>query len=401
MVATDIDAITPLVARVFKINSITLGDPKQNYLARYQGHLYNEDSTAAYDQLAEMLRPNEITPLFRLEKGEQVILLLKGIIRPRPSNSWVNVVLFGLTFLSVLLAGTLYAYDGPVSADTVQMILNILSHLGQGVSFTLSLLAILLSHEFGHYLMSRYHKTAATLPYFVPFPFSPFGTMGAVIIQKEPHKNKRILLDIGIAGPLAGFIVSIPLLLIGLSLSKVDLISLPPGSAMQLEGNSLIYLLSKFLIFHQWLPTPASFGGLPPLLYWLRFFFTGTPTPIGGQDVMLNPIAWAAWIGLLVTALNLIPAGQLDGGHIINGLLGQKRAAMLRPIILIVLGLLGFVWNGWWLWAVIIFFLGRSYAEPLDQITPLDLKRKALAVLCLILFILVFTPVPLQQFLGM
>lgn len=401
MVATDVDTITPYVARVFRIDSVTLGDPKQSFLVRYQGHLYNEDSSAAYDQLALSLRPMEITPLFRTDKGEQAILLMKGIIRPRPSNVWVNVILFVLTLLSVLLAGTLYAYDGPVSADTGQMILNLISHLGQGVSFTVSLLAILLSHEFGHYLMSRHHKTAATLPYFVPFPFSPFGTMGAVIVQKEPHKNKRILLDIGMAGPLAGFIVAIPLLFIGLSLSKVDVINLPPGSTIQFEGNSILYMLSKFLVFHQWLPTPASFGGMPPLLYWLRYFFTGTPSPLGGQDVMLHPIAWAAWIGLLVTALNLIPAGQLDGGHIVNGLFGQKRAMLLLPVILVSLALLGLVWFGWWLWALLIFFLGRVYAEPLDQITPLDPRRKALAVLCLIIFILVFTPVPLRQLFGM
>jgi membrane-associated protease RseP (regulator of RpoE activity) len=401
MVALDIDTINPLVARVFRIESITLGDPKQNYIARYQGHLYNDDSAAAYDQLADALRPHDITPLFRSEKGQQMVLLMRGVVRPRPSNVWVNVILFALTVLSVLLAGTLFAYNGPVSNDNGQMILNILTHLGQGASFTISLLAILLCHEFGHYLMARYHKTAATLPYFIPFPLSPFGTMGAVIVQKEPHKNKRILLDIGMAGPLAGFIVAIPLLFIGLYLSKVDVINIPPGSTLQFEGNSLLYLLSKYLVFHQWLPTPASFGGVPPLLYWLRYFFTGTPTPFGGQDVMLHPIAWAAWIGLLVTALNLIPAGQLDGGHIVNGLFGKKRAILLLPVILGGLVLLGLVWVGWWLWAFLIFFLGRVYAEPLDQITPLDTKRKVLAVACLVIFILVFTPVPLRQLFGM
>ncbi len=396
MVATDVDTITPLVARVFRIESVTLGDPKQNYVARYQGHLYDEDTSLAYDRLAEALRPLEITPLFRTDKGQQVVLLMKGIVRPRASNIWINVILFVLTVFSVLLAGTEFAYNGPVSADAGQMIINFLTHLGEGVSFTVSLLSILLCHEFGHYLMARYHKTAATLPYFIPFPFGAFGTMGAVIVQKEPHKNKRILLDIGMAGPLAGFIVAIPLLFLGLSLSKLSPIDIPPGGGIQLEGNSVLYLLSKYLVFHQLLPAPASYGGLSPLLYWLRYFFTGMPTPLGGQDVFLHPVAWAAWIGLLVTALNLIPAGQLDGGHIVNGLFGQKRAILILPVILVALVLLGLVWQGWWLWAVLIFFLGRVYAEPLDQITPLDPKRKALAVLCLIIFILVFTPVPLR-----
>ncbi len=400
MVAIDVDTYTPLVSKIFRIESVTLGDPKQNYLARYQGHLYSEDSEAAYDQLAETLRPLNVTPLFRIDKGQQTVILMKGIVQPRPSNVWINVVLFVLTVISVLLAGTIYAYQGPVSANAGELALNLLTHLGQGLSFTISLLAILLSHEFGHYLMARYHKTAASLPYFIPFPLSPFGTMGAVIVQKEPHKNKRILLDIGMAGPLAGFIVAIPLLFIGLSLSKVSVLDLPAGSALQFEGNSLLYLLSKFVVFHQWLPAPATYGGVPPLLYWLKYFFTGLPTPIGGQDVMLHPIAWAAWIGLLVTALNLIPAGQLDGGHILNGLIGPRRAILLIPVILVALVLLGLVWVGWFLWAVLIFFLGRVYAEPLDQITPLDFKRKVLAVICLIIFILVFTPVPLRQIFG-
>jgi membrane-associated protease RseP (regulator of RpoE activity) len=168
--------------------------------------------------------------------------------------------------------------------------------------------------------------------------------------------------------------------------------------ALTLEGNSVLYVLSKYLVFHQWLPSPASFGGIPPLLYYARYFFTGHPLPAGGLDVNLHPIAWAGWAGLLVTALNLIPAGQLDGGHMLYVLLGTRRARQTLPFILVGLILLGFVWSGWWLWAALIFFLvGRSYAEPLDQITPLNPARKALAVLALIIFLLVFTPVPLQS----
>ena len=133
-------------------------------------------------------------------------------------------------------------------------------------------------------------------------------------IEKEPPKNKRILLDIGIAGPLAGLVVAIPVLLLGLSLSRIDLITnLAPGQGLQLEGNSILYLLSKYIIFGKWLPAPNSYSNLPPLIYWVRYFFTGQPLPWGGLDVQLNSIAWAGWAGLLVTALNLIPAGQLDG----------------------------------------------------------------------------------------
>ena len=223
--------------------------------------------------------------------------------------------------------------------------------------------------------------------------------MGAVILQKEAHKNKRILLDIGMAGPLAGLVVAIPVLLIGLSLSKVSPLVIQPGEGTGLEGNSILYLLLKYIVFQRWLPEPPTFGGLSPLLYWIRYFFTGQPSPVGGVDVQLHPTAWAGWAGLLVTALNLIPAGQLDGGHIVHGLFGRK-ASRLLPVVLVALMLLGLVWPGWWLWVFLIFFLGRAYAEPLDQITALDPRRKMLAVLGLILFFLIFTPVPLQIIYG-
>jgi membrane-associated protease RseP (regulator of RpoE activity) len=238
-----------------------------------------------------------------------------------------------------------------------------------------------------------------TLPYFIPFPLSPFGTMGAFIQLKEPPRNKRILLDIGIAGPMAGLVVAIPVLLLGLSLSTLDTIQINPGQSLTLEGNSLVYLFAKYAVFGQLLPQPSSYGNVSPILYWLKYFFTSQPMPLGGTDVMIHPVAWAGWAGLLVTALNLIPAGQLDGGHIMYVLLG-KRARALWPVVLGMLVLLGFAWSGWWLWALLIFFLGRLYAEPLDQITQLDTPRIAVAVLGIVIFFLVFTPVPLVQLMA-
>ncbi len=160
-------------------------------------------------------------------------------------------------------------------------------------------------------------------------PFSQIGTMGAFINMKEPPKNRKVLLDIGIAGPLAGLIVAIPVLLIGLSLSQITRLQVEPGQMIQMEGNSVLYLLSKFAIFGQLLPAPANYAGLSPVLYWLQYFFTGTPSPLGGLDVNLHQVAWAGWIGLLVTAMNLIPAGQLDGGHMLYVLIGQKKSPLL------------------------------------------------------------------------
>ncbi|MEW5871137.1 MAG: site-2 protease family protein [Chloroflexota bacterium] len=392
------NVLTSIVARVLRIDDVTAGDPQRNYLVRYRGQLYG-DSAEAYDQLADSLRPLDITPMFRSEGGQHVVLLAPGTIQTRPSNPWVNLVLFLLTLVSVIFAGALYTYDGPVPDDTAKLLALILRSLPKGVPFALSLLAILVSHEFGHYLAGRFHKTHVTLPYFIPFPISPFGTMGAFIQLKEPPKNKRILLDIGIAGPIAGLVVAIPILLYGLSLSKLSPILLKPGEGLQLEGNSLLYLLAKYIVFGQWLPATKDYYGLHPLVYWVRYFFTSQPLPIGAMDVMIHPVAWAGWAGLLVTALNLIPAGQLDGGHVVYVMLG-KRTHFLLPYILAALVLLGFVWSGWWLWAFLIFLLGRLHAEPLDQITALDPPRKLVAILGIVIFILVFTPVPLVSMYG-
>ncbi|GAG81369.1 unnamed protein product, partial [marine sediment metagenome] len=166
--------------------------------------------------------------------------------------------------------------------------------------------------------------------------------MGAFIQLKQPPKNKRILLDIGVSGPIAGLVVAFPILLYGLSLSHIETIILPVGQGIQLEGNSLLYLLAKYIVFGQLLPAPSTYGDLPAFLYWVRYFFTSQPLPLGGIDVFISPIAWAGWAGLLVTALNLIPAGQLDGGHVIYSLFGQ-RSKLLLPFILVFLVLLGFV----------------------------------------------------------
>ena len=385
-----------IVGEVFHIEDVTIGGEKQSYMIRYRGKVVG-DSEKAYDFLAERLRPYGITPLFRKEEERHVVLLINGVIDPKPSNPWVNVGMFVLTLFSVIYAGALAAPSSGAANSLLEAFLDPLFHLQDGLPFALSLLAILLAHEFGHYLAGRSHRTHVTLPYFLPFPISPFGTLGAFIQLKEPPKNKRILLDIGIAGPLSGLIVAIPVLLLGLSLSHVEPLRLSSGGVMQMEGNSVLYLLSKYLVFGKLLPSPGSYGGLSPLAYWVRYFFTGQPIPFGGLDVMIHPIAFAGWAGLLVTALNLIPAGQLDGGHLLYGLFGSK-ARYLLPVILGALVLLGFVWSGWWLWVFIVLLLGRTHAEPLDQITQLDLPRKAVAVLGILVFLLVFTPVPLIVF---
>lgn len=389
MLPEEFDHFTSAVLRVFYIEDTTRGGEKDNYIVRYRGHMIGSDSAAAYDELAQTLRPLNATPLFRMEDGRQAIILVNGIIQPKPSRISGNIIFFGLTVLSVMFTGAMNS-----SATLPNGISGWIKFMLSGLPFAIALLAILVTHEFGHYLAGRYHKTAVTLPFFIPFPLSLFGTMGAFIQLKEPPRNRRILLDIGIAGPLAGLAVAIPVLLLGLYLSPVEHLPFQFPVGQIFEGNSILYLLLKLIIKGQLLPQPANYFSLNPILYWIKYFFTGSPLPAGGIDVTLNPIAWAGWAGLLVTSLNLIPAGQLDGGHIMYVLLG-KRASKLLPIILVLLLALGVVWSGWWLWAVLIFLLGRSHAEPLDQITQLDPRRRALAIFGVIVFLLVFMPVPL------
>lgn len=381
------DLYTRQVSRYFNIEDVTWGDAKNKFLVRYRGHLKDIDSAQAYDQLAQALKPNNVTPLFRHDGKDQLVLLINGIIEPKPTKMWGNIVFFTLTVLSVMFVGATYSADFMPSTliDWVRFTLT-------GWPYAVALMAILVCHEFGHYLAGRFHKTAVTLPFFIPLPIG-LGTLGAFIQLKEPPKNKRILLDIGLAGPIAGLIVAIPFLIYGLYHSPVEQLPVHLPLVQGFEGNSIFYLFLKYVIKGQLLPQPATYAGLSPLIYWLRYFFTGRPLPAGGVDVSLNPIAWAGWVGLLVTSLNLIPAGQLDGGHIMYVLLG-RRASKLLPAILIVLVALSFVYTGWLLWAFLIFLLGRYHAEPLDEITPLDPKRRALAVLGVIIFILVFMPVP-------
>jgi Peptidase family M50 len=392
--AVNIDRLRAAVQQFMSVEDMTLGEGK-DFSVRFRGHLVM-DSMQAYAMAAESFRPIGYTPLFRKDGDTHVVLAIVGTINPGPSRVWINYVMFALTVMSVWYTGATYGSSNlPATAS------EWVPFLVSGVPFVVTMLGILLAHEFGHYLAARYHKVAVTLPYFIPFPLSPFGTMGAFIQLKAPPTNRRVLLDIGFAGPLAGFIVAVPVLIIGLLTSPVSPIPsvIPGGVAMSFEGNSILYVLAKLLVFGKLLPTPASYGGLPPLLYMLRYYVLGMPAPLGGTDVMLNSVAWAGWSGLLVTGLNLIPAGQLDGGHALYVLVG-RNARRLVPVIIVVLIALGFVWTGWFLWAAIIYFLGRTFAEPLDQITELDPTRRLLAILALVMFVIVITPVPLSILQG-
>jgi len=241
-----------------------------------------------------------------------------------------------------------------------------------GLSFSFAAMSILLAHELGHYIACRRYGLPSTLPYFLPVPLN-FGTFGAFIKIKAPIRTKRELFDIGVAGPLAGFIVLIPFLLYGVAFSQlVTLVHAPPGpgpvSTILTPGRCLAIVLAARL-FHG---------------------------PLHGQYLNLHPMALGAWLGLLATSINLLPLGQLDGGHILYAATGRLQRRLAWPLWL-GLALLGFFWFGWVLWAVIVLVIGLRHPPVWDEREPLDMKRRAIALLALVIFALSFIPVPLDQ----
>ncbi len=279
---------------------------------------------------------------------------------------WLHILLFCLTLLSTTFFGALFA--GNLPEEFANLPLATLAtrprFLLEGLSFSLPLLTILLSHEMGHYVACRIHGLAATPPFFIPVPFG-IGTMGAVIRIKEPLRDKRQLLDVGAAGPIAGFVALLPFLIWGVATSQVT--PLPQGPQYLYFGEPLLFKLVA-RIFH--------------------------PGMGAGEDLLLNPMGFAAWFGLLITALNMLPFAQLDGGHIAYALFGRWHRRFVWPLWSL-LFLLGFRWIGWWIWAVIALVMGVRHPRLWDEDRPLDPRRRAIAWLAFLIFLLCFMPQPI------
>ncbi len=391
------EALVDMVSDVMDVSNIVVGKDKE--LLRIRGKLFVE-SDEAYDRLSVAMGQIGLTPLFRIDKEDDLVIVIRSMPIEKIGNPWLNILLFVVTLVTVLYAGSMHSSEsvevlrGTEMTDgniTAWLMLRV---LWTGWPFALSLLGILLAHEMGHYIAARKHGASVTLPYFIPFPSGFLGTMGAVIQMKGAIRNKRVLLDVALSGPLAGLAVAIPVVVIGLHLSEVTPL---PVSGFQLEGNSIMYLAAKYLVFGELLPKPLDYGQVPAVIHWIVFFFTGNPGPGGGTDVFIHPVALAGWAGMLVTGLNLIPVGQLDGGHILYVLFG-KSARSWRPLVIVLLVALGFVWSGWWIWAVLLYVFGQSHPEVLDEITELDDYRRSLAFVALILFFLLIVPVPLSVY---
>jgi membrane-associated protease RseP (regulator of RpoE activity) len=271
---------------------------------------------------------------------------------------FINILFFLLTLLTTLVAGSLQQGINPLETPWL---------LWQGIPFSFTLMIILAAHELGHYLMAKRHGIKVTLPYFIPAP-SIIGTFGAFIRMKSPLLDRRMLLDVGAAGPLTGIIVAVPVLFIGLWLSEFVPGATPPAGGIIL-GKSLLFSIISWIV-HGYVPDELN--------------------------LILHPIAFSGWIGLLVTCLNLLPVGQLDGGHVAYAIFGsgQRTVAVIVFAVLLMLGLTG--WSGWLVWAVILLVMGLNHPRVAYEWIPLDHGRKVIGWVTLAIFVLTFTPMPFE-----
>jgi len=319
---------------------------------RITGYLHypEQESIAA---LQAVFREYGAVGFFRRE-GSGHVVTYAYLPKPKPARVWVNIVLLIATVGTTLLVGA-WQRGGNPFAQPLDLLL--------GLPFSLGIILILGSHELAHYLVARRLGVDATLPYFLPIPHPFTGTMGAFIKMRSPVPSRSALVRVGIAGPLAGFAVAIPVSAIGLALSR----QVAVGDAPLLRlGSPLVFELISRLIH-------------------------GAPEP--GFDVMLHPLAFAGWLGMFVTALNLLPAGQLDGGHIAYGVLGS-RYRVFRWFVLGAVVAMGALWPGWLFWALLVIAFGLRHPPPLDDVTALDRQDRLLVAAAILLLALTLTPVP-------
>jgi membrane-associated protease RseP (regulator of RpoE activity) len=358
-----------------------IGDAFQVYEVHQEGDqlLYLGDPLRPRDEVVQA-----VWPVFR-EAGYEVSLgwresgfvLVANPVEQDQGIPWTNVILLAMTVVTTLWAGTGWYYVRELFVDGFPWIS---AAVLDGLPFTLAVLGVLGTHEMGHYVMSRYHDVDASLPYFIPM-LPPFGTIGAVIRMRGRIPDRRALFDIGVAGPLAGLVAAVVVTAIGLTLPPVRV---PPWV---FEG-----------------PSVAIDFGYPPLLVAIATILD-EPLSYEGARTVVNPVVLGGWIGMFVTFLNLIPVGQLDGGHITRAILGKRQARIARLVPLALFGLAGYlyffrgttqsvgIWVFWGLIATGISYVGT--AEPIVE-EPLDRGRIAVGVLTLILGLLCFTPVPVS-----
>jgi membrane-associated protease RseP (regulator of RpoE activity) len=377
-----VDRLRGALIGLMVVEDVTLLSATSMPVVQFGGQLLDGDQDAIFDEIVQRFATLGYTPVLSEREGMHVLQAVPGVPDGKTGNPWVNAVLFVLTVFSVLLIGAL--------REEVDLAANPWL-IWRGWPFAVTILGILTVHELSHYFVGRRYGSPVSLPYFIPLPLTILGTMGAVIVQRGPMRSRKALFDIGVAGPLGGLIVAIPLLFIGLAFSKVGtpamFMDIPQEQPLVVsqEGNSLLYLAAKYVIFGRILPDQATNEDV-----WL------SPPSSGGS------IAFAAWAGLLVTALNLFPVGQFDGGHVAYALWGRKAWKVARTFVL-----LTFAWGAfllamgnvagttWLVWGGLGLLMGPRHPPPLNDVAPLDAKRRLLGWIVVMIFFLILIPIPL------
>jgi len=373
------------VQSVFQVADVRVGDDETIYYLgtplasaeTLERELWQRFREAGYDvsltTRAQSSAPFDETPAVRDRFGPtrpQYVLVAEPRSPHIEGIPWTNLVFFVLTVLSTLLVGTQWYYiqvDGPLD-------------LLKAWPFTAAILGVLAVHEFGHYVMIRYHDVDASLPYFIPFP-SLIGTMGAVIRMRGRIPDRKALFDIGVSGPLAGLLATMVVTVIGLHL---DPITVPQRV---LEGSS----------------TSLRFND--PLLLVILAELTGQPLSYSDPTLAANPVIFGGWVGMFVTFLNLLPVGQFDGGHIVRAILGPRQETVAAGVPAALFGLAGYLYVAqeatnavvlWAFWGLIA--AGLAYAGPATPIRdePIGTRRQAIGALTFALGLLCFTPVPFE-----
>ncbi len=340
----------------------------QGKVISFSGRL-TVNADISYDEIRQRFQAHKYTPLFRKEKGEDVILAMEGLVdQAKTGNPLINILLLAATILTTLSFGSqLVLGRGLWEAIRLGHIDSIVQALLAGLPYAITLLGILGIHELGHYVAARLHGVQATLPYFIPLPFG-LGTLGALIHIKSPMKDRRVLFDIGLAGPYAGLMVAIPLFLIGLYLSSSEIV---PAT---FDGRTLERLGSSIFI-------NVALN-----------FIADVPE---GHTIIVDPVLFAAWWGIFVTAINLLPVGQLDGGHTSYALFGRYAhpIALITFLLLILAGALLQQFS-WFIWAFFIMLGGLRHPPPMNDISNVGPVRKVIGIITIFVFVMIFVPVP-------
>jgi membrane-associated protease RseP (regulator of RpoE activity) len=325
------------------------------------------DAASSYEEINRRFHAHGYTPLLRRENDEDVVVALEGVVdASKTGNPLINLLLLVVTIFTTLQAGASISGEDLISALFGGSVHLIIRAAVAGAPFAVTLMTILGVHELGHYAAARWHGVAATLPYFIPMPFNGLGTLGAFIAVRSPMRDRQVLFDIGLAGPVAGLAMALPLLVVGLLLSPVHVPLASPGLTMRVLGSSI--LVDAVVEIFKEVPQ--------------------------GRTLLIHPVFYAAWWGLLVTGINLLPVGQLDGGHVAYGLFG-RRAHLLAYSAFAVLMVAGLFYSRTWLiWAFFVLLGGLRHPAPLNDITGLSWPRRLAGGLTALLFVLIIIPNP-------